>query len=86
MPIILLQKVTNIEFKVTGKRTPLFAPLTMIDGAQTRKICYKGTVGDVKTQATNLEYVEELTDIREYTKPEGFLFNTATTEFKGMRI
>ena len=81
-----MQKVTNIEFKVTGSKTPLFAPLTMVDGTQTRKICYKGTLGDVKTQATNIEYVEELTDIREYSKADGFLFNTATTEFKGRRI
>ena len=55
----------------------------MTDGAQTRKICYKGKNGDMKAEETNIEYIEELTDIREYTKAEGFLFNTATTELKG---
>ena len=58
----------------------------MTDGAQARKICYKGKNGDMKAEETNIEYVEELTDIREYTKAEGFLFNTATTEFKGKII
>ena len=71
---------------MTGKKTPLFAPVTVIDGTQTRKVCYKGITGDVETQATNIEFVEDLIDLREYTKAEGFLFNTATTEFKGKKV
>jgi len=80
--LALKEVVSKIEFKVTGDRIPVSSPLVMTDGAQARKICYKGKNGDMKAEETNIEYVEELTDIREYTKAEGFLFNTATTEFK----
>ena len=80
---ISVQKVFNIEFKVVGGKIPSSDPITLVDGTQSRKVCYKGLPGDVEKQATNIEFVEEFTDRRSYTKAEGFLFNTAMTEFKG---
>lgn len=58
-------------------------PLTLIDGAQSRKVCYKGLLGDERMQTTKVEFLEELIDQRKYTKAEGFLFNQENNVFKG---
>ena len=61
-------------FKVTGDAEPKSKSInTVIDNQQSTKVCYRGIKGEAD-QDTKIEFRDDFSEIRSYSRPDGFSF------------
>ncbi|XP_065051742.1 uncharacterized protein LOC135681290 [Rhopilema esculentum] len=71
----LKEKIKDIVFKVTGDAVPKSKSVdTVIDNQQSTKVCYRGIKGEAD-QDTKIEFRDDFSEIRSYSRPDGFSFN-----------